>query len=118
MELLAQLLSQAARCVQGRRRGTLLVASAAVGHLSIPLLQPGLHACVCSVQRNGADFESVMYTPPRFSGFRLPLAGSGSTGMQRSVEALKHAFALRMHLGGRCRRAVCPSVRLRLRTAG
>ena len=75
-------------------------------------------SCVCSVQRNGADFESVMYTPPRFSGFRLPLAGSGSTGMQRSVEALKHAFALRMHLGGRCRRAVCPSVRLRLRTAG
>ena len=33
------------------------------------------------------------------AGFEQPLAGSGSLGTHRTVEALKHAFALRMNLG-------------------
>lgn len=33
------------------------------------------------------------------AGFEQPLAGSGSLGTHRIVEALKHAFALRMNLG-------------------
>ncbi|EFN58126.1 hypothetical protein CHLNCDRAFT_141865 [Chlorella variabilis] len=33
------------------------------------------------------------------AGFEQPLAGSGSLGVHRTVEALKHAFALRMSLG-------------------
>ena len=32
-------------------------------------------------------------------GYELPLAGSGAVGVHRVVEALKHAFALRMSLG-------------------
>ncbi len=32
-------------------------------------------------------------------GFPLPLAGAGSLGLHRTLEALKHAFALRMSLG-------------------
>jgi len=32
-------------------------------------------------------------------GYHYPLAGSGSMGIHRQVEALKHAFALRMSLG-------------------
>lgn len=37
------------------------------------------------------------------AGFEQPLAGSGSLGVHRTVEALKHAFALRMSLGERRR---------------
>ncbi|PSC67120.1 gamma-glutamyltranspeptidase 1-like [Micractinium conductrix] len=33
------------------------------------------------------------------AGFDEPLAGSGSLGLHRSVEAMKHGFALRMNLG-------------------
>jgi hypothetical protein len=33
------------------------------------------------------------------AGFERPLASSGSVGVHRTVEALKHAFALRMSLG-------------------
>ena len=33
------------------------------------------------------------------SGYQLPLAGSGALGVHRCVEAMKHAFALRMSLG-------------------
>ncbi len=33
------------------------------------------------------------------SGYNLPLAGSGSLGIHRATEAMKHAFALRMSLG-------------------
>jgi gamma-glutamyltranspeptidase/glutathione hydrolase/leukotriene-C4 hydrolase len=33
------------------------------------------------------------------SGYDLPLAGSGSLGIHRATEAMKHAFALRMSLG-------------------
>ena len=32
-------------------------------------------------------------------GFREPLAGLGAVGLHRSIEAMKHAFAVRMHLG-------------------
>lgn len=32
-------------------------------------------------------------------GFREPLAGMGAVGLHRSIEAMKHAFAVRMHLG-------------------
>ncbi|KAL4550318.1 hypothetical protein Ndes2526B_g08473 [Nannochloris sp. 'desiccata'] len=32
-------------------------------------------------------------------GYNLPLAGSGSLGIHRAAEAMKHAFALRMSLG-------------------
>ena len=32
-------------------------------------------------------------------GFREPLAGLGTVGDHRSIEAMKHAFAVRMHLG-------------------
>lgn len=37
---------------------------------------------------------------PYCAGFEQPLAGSGALGMHRLVEAMKHAFALRMNLGG------------------
>lgn len=40
------------------------------------------------------------FTPQR-AGFEQPLAGAGSLGVHRLVESLKHAFALRMNLGGR-----------------
>lgn len=33
------------------------------------------------------------------AGYELPLAGSGGLGVHRQVEAMKHAFALRMSLG-------------------
>lgn len=33
------------------------------------------------------------------AGYEQPLAGSGSVGVHRMTEALKHAFALRMSLG-------------------
>lgn len=33
------------------------------------------------------------------AGYDLPLAGSGSLGIHREIEAMKHAFALRMSLG-------------------
>lgn len=54
--------------------------------------------------------EFVMPPPPSsaaavfaglkvLEGFDLPLAGSGIVGIHRQIEALKHAFALRMSMG-------------------
>ena len=39
--------------------------------------------------------------PPNHTaaGYAQPLAGTGQLGLHRTVEAMKHAFALRMSLG-------------------
>lgn len=56
----------------------------------------------------GADFiappppssaATVIAALQVLSGYDLPLAGSGVVGVHRLVEAMKHAFALRMSLG-------------------
>lgn len=46
------------------------------------------------------------------AGFEQPLAGSGALGMHRLVEAMKHAFALRMNLGDPGPNAANPFVQL------
>lgn len=44
------------------------------------------------------------------AGYDLPLAGSGSLGVHRMTEAMKHAFALRMSLGDPGSNAAAPMV--------
>lgn len=42
---------------------------------------------------------SVLLALRILEGFREPLAGLGTVGLHRAIEAMKHAFAVRMHLG-------------------
>lgn len=42
---------------------------------------------------------SILLALRILEGFREPLAGSGAVGLHRALEAMKHAFAVRMHLG-------------------
>lgn len=42
---------------------------------------------------------SILLALRILDGFREPLAGLGAAGLHRAIEAMKHAFAVRMHLG-------------------
>ncbi|KAL4444378.1 hypothetical protein ABPG75_012115 [Micractinium tetrahymenae] len=55
---------------------------------------------------------TVLAAMQMLAGFDQPLAGSGALGVHRLVEAMKHAFALRMNLGDPGPDAVNPFVQL------
>lgn len=84
-----------------RRQGGIL--SVEDLRLAAPLVKPALTARVFGVDvttvpppSSGATIITALEV---LAGYRLPLAGSGALGAHRLVEALKHAFALRMSLG-------------------
>lgn len=65
---------------------------------ALSILEGGVHWGQSSACRALSLAEDCTL-PPCAAGYERPLAGSGSLGVHRTVEALKHAFALRMSLG-------------------
>ena len=53
----------------------------------------GWDASTCSARRHAsADLHPLALC---WAGYSLPLAGNGVLGLHRTVEAMKHAFAMR-----------------------
>lgn len=80
------------------------------GILTVEDLQSARAELKEPIRGEAFGFEFIIPPPPSsaitifsalkvLEGFKIPLAGSSFLGIHRQVEALKHAFALRMHLG-------------------
>lgn len=65
----------------------------------LPASHPPTLPTIQGVPPPSSGGATVMQTINFLSGFPLPMAGSGSLGSHRMVEAFKHAFAMRMSLG-------------------
>eukprot|EP00850_Spirogloea_muscicola_P001468 SM000005S17265 [mRNA] locus=s5:1143129:1146615:+ [translate_table: standard] len=68
-------------------------------HIREPLVTEEFGFTVLGVPPPSSGGPSIMQALKILSGFKMPLASLGSLGLHRTIEAFKHAFALRMSLG-------------------
>eukprot|EP00850_Spirogloea_muscicola_P009647 SM000054S18133 [mRNA] locus=s54:740330:743578:+ [translate_table: standard] len=68
-------------------------------HIREPLVTEEFGFTVLGVPPPSSGGPSIMQTLKILAGFKMPLASLGSLGLHRTIEAFKHAFALRMSLG-------------------